>query len=48
MNIFRHKPNEALSSFHRIVGRANFLLKHNGYSPVLLLLDGHKVLPSLW
>jgi hypothetical protein len=44
MNISRHKPNEPLGSVHRIVGRADFLLKHNADSPILLLLDGHKVL----
>ena len=38
---------ERRRSVHRIVGRSNFLPKHNSYAPVLLFLDGHKVLTIL-
>jgi hypothetical protein len=44
MNVFRQKPKETLGSVYLIVGRADFLPKHNANASVLLFLDGHKVL----
>jgi hypothetical protein len=44
MNIFRHKPNEAVYRIAGITGRSSFLLKHNANASVPLFLDGHKVL----